>query len=132
MEKFYYMAYGANMNIDSMKIRCPRAEWLGGFYYPGLKLVFRGVADVVPSQNGRLPVILWRITEDCLESLDQFEGYPSLYNRMLIDGIWWCYSMNDKSRVADPSSHYFETIREGYISGGLDVQYLYDAALDAA
>ena len=77
----YYLSYGMNTNLESMKARCPDAEPMGGFYLPNYRLVFRGVADLIPDDNCAAPVVLWKITTKCLRSLDRVEGYPTLYNR---------------------------------------------------
>ena len=56
-----YMAYGMNTNRDAMANRCPKAKPLGGFYLPDTRLVFRGVADIVPDPDYICPVVLWRL-----------------------------------------------------------------------
>lgn len=50
-ERMLYMAYGMNTNRDAMEVRCPDAQALGGFYLPGYRLVFRGVADIIPDRD---------------------------------------------------------------------------------
>ena len=98
-----YMAYGMNTNRDAMKVRCPKAKPLGGFYLPDTRLVFRGVADIVPDMDTICPVVLWEITHDCLRALDKLEGYPHLYNRRKINTDWIVYEMNDKSQQVHPT-----------------------------
>ena len=116
-----YLAYGMNMNREAMRERCPRAKPLGGFFLPNHRLVFRGVADYVYDYDCILPVVLWEITHDCLKALDKLEGYPTLYNRVKInEHRWWIYDMNDKSRTATPSRHYYNMIEQGYKDFGLD------------
>ena len=65
-----YMAYGSNLNMANMSSRCPDAKLLGSMYIPKWKLVFRHVADIVPTYDKEdlLPVGLWEITEDLGES----------------------------------------------------------------
>ena len=79
----YYLSYGMNTNLESMKARCPDAEPMGGFYLPNYRLVFRGVADLVPEDDCIAPVVLWKITTQCLRSLDRVEGYPTLEERSI-------------------------------------------------
>jgi len=105
-----YMAYGMNTNRDAMSVRCPKAKPLGGFYLPDTRLVFRGVADIVPDTETICPVVLWEITLDCLRSLDQLEGYPHLYNRRKINTDWIVYEMNDKTRNRPPNGGYYKMI----------------------
>lgn len=126
-----YMAYGMNTNRDAMAARCPKATPLGGFYLPDTRLVFRGVADIMPDRNKVCPVVLWDITEDCLRALDRLEGYPTLYGRRKINCGWLVYEMNDKTRTSPPSSHYYEMIEQGYKDFGLDDWHLRSARVDA-
>jgi hypothetical protein len=46
-----YLAYGSNLNIKQMKIRCPYAKPSGTFYMPNYRLVFRRVADITKSEG---------------------------------------------------------------------------------
>jgi len=115
-----YMAYGMNTNRDAMAVRCPKAKPLGGFYLPDTRLVFRGVADIVPDTETICPVVLWDITLDCLRSLDNLEGYPHFYNRRKINSGWIVYEMNDKTRTSPPNGGYYKMIEDGYKDFGLD------------
>lgn len=131
-ERLLYMAYGMNTNRDAMSVRCPDAQPLGGFYLPEHRLVFRGVADIIPDRDSIVPVVLWSITPTCLRALDHLEGYPRLYNRVKINGGWWVYKMNYRERFSAPSSQYYRMIEEGYRDFGLDDWHLRYAASEAA
>ena len=126
-----YMAYGMNTNRRAMEARCPLAKPMGGFYLPDTRLVFRGLADIVPAWDSTCTVALWAITPSCLEALDILEGYPTLYNRRKINGGWLVYEMNNKNYVGPPSQHYFDMIEEGYRDFGLDDYCLRVAANEA-
>ena len=126
-----YMAYGMNTNRDAMAVRCPKAKPLGGFYLPDTRLVFRGVADIVPDREHICPVVLWEITPDCLRALDRLEGYPTLYGRRKMNGDWITYEMNDKSRTSPPNGGYYKMIDDGYNDFGLDDYWLRRALADA-
>ena len=125
-----YMSYGMNTNRDAMANRCPRAKPLGGFYLPNYRLVFRGVADIVPDDNAAVPVVLWDITEQCLQALDRLEGFPHLYTRKQINGGWITYMMNDKTIFGPLPSSYYRMIEEGYRDFGLDDWRLREAAYE--
>ena len=131
-DRMLYMAYGMNTNRDAMKVRCPAAEPLGGFYLPEHRVVFRGVADIIRDRDSVAPVVLWSITPACLRALDYLEGYPRLYTREQINGGWWIYKMNRKDRFAEPSAAYYRMIEEGYRDFGLDDWHLRAAAAEAA
>lgn len=96
-----YFAFGSNMNREQMSRRCPRAEFLGPVSLPGWKLVARGVADVDRVEGGTVHGALWRLTADCVENLDRYEGFPSFYGREVVrvsdhegGGYWaWVYVM---------------------------------------
>ena len=117
-----YLAYGSNLNMDQMAYRCPDAKPLGNAYIPGWKLVFRGVADIVPSKGSKLAVGLWDISERDQDSLDIYEGYPSLYRRIDVFGFM-TYQMN-RYKISEPSKHYYDIIKEGYLDFDLDVSFL--------
>ena len=125
-----YMAYGMNMNVEAMAERCPDATPLGGFYLPNYRLVFRGVADIVPDETSVCPVALWDITPKCLEALDRLEGYPTLYGRELLNGGWITYQMRDTTRTSPPSAFYYDMIEQGYKDFGLDDWHLRAAKFD--
>ena len=122
-----YMAYGMNMNVEAMAERCPDATPLGGFYLPNYRLVFRGVADIVPDGASVCPVALWKITPNCLNALDRLEGYPTLYGRERLNGGWITYQMRDTTRTSHPSAFYYNMIEQGYKDFGLDDWHLRSA-----
>lgn len=126
-----YFAYGSNLDVLQMQHRCPNATPLGQAYFPGWKLVFRGVADIVPaSMESLLPVGIWEITDRCLKSLDSYEGVKhGLYRRVYINGML-TYRMNSEG-ISPPADAYFATIHRGYKDFDLDDGHLIDARRDA-
>lgn len=42
MAKRYYIAYGSNLNVPQMRMRCPRATILGTANLTGWELLFKG------------------------------------------------------------------------------------------
>ena len=123
-----YFAYGSNLNVTQMAMRCPNAKQLGALYIPNWKLVFRGVADIEPSRNSDdlLPVGVWEITKECEDSLDVYEGVENgLYNKVSISGMM-TYRMTSNN-ISPPSKHYFNSIFQGYKDFELNSQHLYEA-----
>tara|TARA_B100001093_G_scaffold483741_1_gene516544 strand:+ start:624 stop:1115 length:492 start_codon:yes stop_codon:yes gene_type:complete len=115
-----YLAYGSNLNKNQMAFRCPKAKPLGAFMMPNWRLVFRGVADIMPEENAQVPIGLWEITDECEKALDRYEGVPRLYRKQYFTkktklGIvrYLTYIMNTDT-FALPSINYFESIQEGY------------------
>ena len=133
-----YGAYGANLNMANMEVRCPEAQPMISFMLEGYRLVFNSVADIVRDEGAKVPIGLWKITKECEKSLDRFEGYPYLYKKIKIDsdipgakGKVMLYVMRRKG-VALPAAHYFNTIAQGYDDFGLDTDYLNWAVHEAA
>lgn len=127
-----YMAYGSNLNKGQMAYRCPTARPVGSALIYGWELCFRGVADIVKSEdpNMMIPVGIWEIEPADEYELDIYEGYRAsgkgLYDKINVCGIM-TYQMTRRD-IAKPSMEYFNTILEGYHHFGLDTSYLYDAA----
>ena len=126
-----YGAYGANLNMANMEVRCPQAKPILGFNLVGYRLVFNGVADIVKDKDTKVPIGLWKITKECEKSLDRYEGYPHLYKkiRLKIDvpgfkGQKVMFYVMRRKGVALPPAAYFNTIAQGYDDFALDKDYL--------
>ena len=134
MKKIYF-AYGANTNKGAMRRRCPNAKPVGAGHIKGYKLKFNNVADIVPFpnrdslMNQDVPCVIWEITPDCEKALDRFEGFPSLYRKVDVEGYMgenyfyengsiptkingFVYKMN-YSGFHTPSPYYVRGIRDG-------------------
>tara|TARA_R100000655_G_scaffold77938_1_gene117307 strand:+ start:33480 stop:33935 length:456 start_codon:yes stop_codon:yes gene_type:complete len=129
-----YFAYGANLNINGMKRRCPKAKPMGKFSLPSHKLVFKGVADIEEQDGSEVHGVLWDITEDCEKALDRFEGYPYLYLKRTswrkINGYAepvMFYVMRNSKEYIMPSTPYLECIKEGYEDFDLNIECLKNA-----
>ena len=90
-----YFAYGSNLNMAQMAQRSPTATPLGSAYFPGWRLVFRGVADIeIGEPEDLLPVGIWEIGPEDEAALDRYEGVGSgLYRQVMINGMM-TYRMN--------------------------------------
>lgn len=132
-----YAAYGSNLNIDQMLARCPDATIAGVGYILNYRLVFRNVADIEPAPGFRVPVGLWHISEDDEQSLDAYEGAPTLYRQQAFLVLFeeaivfaMAYQMN-REGYSPPSDRYLQTIRKGYQDFGL-MRYYLDTAVSAS
>ena len=105
-----YFAYGSNLNVEQMSYRSPTATPLGSAYFPGWRLVFRGVADIEAGEpEDMLPVGIWEIGPEDEAALDRYEGVKhGLYRKVIINGML-TYQMN-QSGYAYPDIGYFNTI----------------------
>lgn len=138
-----YIAYGSNLNLEQMSQRCPTARAVGTSVLKDWRLLFRGqqtgaVATVERFRGGSVPVLVWQLQPQDEAALDRYEGWPRLYrketlrirlNGKTVDAM--IYIMNEGRPYGLPSPYYFNTIREGYISAGFDIDILRKAALDS-
>lgn len=83
--KRYYMAYGSNLSVEQMKVRCPDAKIVGMAVLKDWKLVFKMHADIEPCEGRTVPVLVWEISERDERNLDLYEGYPSYYIKKELD-----------------------------------------------
>ena len=134
----YYFAYGMNTNLDSMAHRCPTATVMGAARLEGYRFVFRQHADVELDYGSSVEGVLWEITDDDLESLDAFEGFPTYYIRSRAwvehEGKWyvaWVYQMADQSYDCKPNLSYVHMCMEGYQQNGVSTLQI-ESALDIA
>lgn len=134
MEERLYFAYGSNINLDQMAYRCPDAEVVGPVVLEDYELLFRGnakgngVATISIQKGQKVHGLLWKITPECEQSLDIYEGYPRLYEKMEVtvqtrDGqkvTAMAYEMTNLWREPSvPSIYYYNGILEGYRQNGL-------------
>ena len=136
----YYIAYGSNLNMDQMAMRCPDAVKVGTAILEGYKLTFRsnwryGVANVEPAKGRKVPVGIWAISARDEKNLDRYEGFPTLYDKqeivVRVNGVpvsAMVYVMTPGHEIAPPSLSYLQTIRRGYKDFGFDHRPLLRAA----
>ena len=129
-----YFAYGANLNLEGMRFRCPSAHPVSAFSLQDYQLAFSGVATIHPKPGATVPGAsvpgaLWEITPECEDNLDVFEGFPFLYSKVYLaqsNMEFMAYVMNDDPPAA-PNRSYFNTILEGYRDWDLPVSELHRA-----
>lgn len=150
----YYLAYGSNLNVDQMKCRCPDAKPAAVTKIPNYHLLFRrGFLTIEPQQGSSVPVVVWKISDQDEKSLDRYEGYPKFYRKeifpILLNGYKdmdayragkrsvqekvgkaMVYIMTDGFPAQQPSSSYLETVKQGYATFKMDVNYLMNALVD--
>ena len=145
MAKRYYIAYGSNLNVPQMRMRCPRATILGTATLKGWELLFKGsktgsYLTIERNEKGAIPVVIWEVTETDEKALDRYEGFPSFYYKKEIKvrykGIRtgrnrvvtaFAYIMHEERPIGIPSILYMQTCLEGYDTFGFDRNILLDA-----
>jgi gamma-glutamylcyclotransferase (GGCT)/AIG2-like uncharacterized protein YtfP len=116
-----YFAYGMNTNPTEMARRCPAAKSMGHARLINHSFRFAQHADVEPCADSFVEGVLWEITEDCLRSLDQLEGYPDYYNRVVSSVVHdsrtyhvLVYRMQPGQPDSLPTRGYYHLITQGY------------------
>lgn len=143
MDEQLYFAYGSNINLAQMAVRCPAATPVCPVVLDNYRLAFRGnmgfngVATIIPSQGEKVYGLLWKLTPACELSLDRYKGYPSLYYKEQItvrdkEGNRYsvmAYVMAQEFCLepAEPSHHYFAGIVQGCKQNHLPVRPLFEA-----
>ena len=132
MTKRYYIAYGSNLNVPQMRMRCPNAKILGTANLKGWELLFKGsktgsYLTIEKCDGGTVPVVIWEVTERDEMALDRYEGYPNFYYKKAIKvrykGIRtgrrrtvdaFAYIMHEERPIGVPTISYMRTCLEGY------------------
>ena len=147
MEENLYFAYGSNLDLEQMAQRCPDAEIVGPVRLENYELRFRGsgFATVAPKKGSTVHGLVWKITPNCEQSLDRYEGYPRHYMKETVtvkDAAGaeipvMVYIMAEPycRQPALPSPYYYRVIQRGFEANGLPVESLqaaWDRTVDEA
>ena len=137
-EKLYF-AYGSNINLDQMLVRCPDAKVVDTVTLPDYELLFRGydgsgLATIKPKKGSVVHGLLWKLTPRCERSLDHYEGFPFLYDKQdvtvhdskgrSISVMAYIMLPDREHQPARPSEHYYQGILDGYRQTGLPEEAL--------
>lgn len=145
MKKRYYLAYGSNLNLAQMTVRCPDAEPIGTARLEGWQLAFKGsktgsYLTVEKRLGSFVPVAVWATTAADEAALDRYEGCPAFYYKTsltlpvkdLRSGKvkslpCYIYIMHEDRPMGLPTEFYLQTCLEGYRAFGFDTDILMDA-----
>jgi len=118
----------------SMAQRCPAAVPLGHAIIKNYRFRFAVHADIVPQANAYVDGVLWEVTDKCIESLDQTEGYPFYYDKKIVtakhnnaDVDTLVYVMVDREQDIEPGKSYYQMCMEGYLENGIPTSQLSEA-----
>lgn len=139
--KELYFAYGSNLNVGQMAVRCPMAQLVCRAVLEGYELAFRcGVLTILPKAGGRIDGILWKVNDRDERALDRYEGYPHLYTKESLTvqtdtgaqtAVAYVMTAPYCERVQPPSSTYLRTVLTGYRLAGFDPDAVLQAAAQA-
>ena len=145
MEKRYYLAYGSNLNVRQMRMRCPTARMIGTATLENYRLMFKGsktgsYLTIEPEEGCTVPVGVWEVSERDELALDRYEGYPTFYYKkeleLPITGIRtgivrqrkaFVYIMHEDRLLGVPSNFYMRVCMEGYYDFGFNCETLWEA-----
>ena len=134
-DKHYYFAYGSNMDADQMALRCPGSQLVGSARLQGYSFLIneRGVASVIPAQDGVVHGLLWHITPYDENALDRYEGVAKGYylkevfpvhpddTSVVVQAIVYVASNN---RPGSPRPGYLEKIVQAGCEHGFPCEYI--------
>ena len=127
-----YFAYGSNLDLAQMKIRCPSSELISKGSLSGYRLTFNryssgwggGVADVIQGKGSEVWGLVFKLSNSDLKRLDSYEGcyndQTSLYERWKaiintpkgqISDVW-VYTVVEKQKFVQPTLEYLQIIKD--------------------
>ncbi len=126
-----YFAYASNLSKEYMLSRCPNSTPIKKVVLKGYKLVFNELADIIVEEDKSVWGAIYVISKQELEELDRLEGYPLLYDRLVVevedelgskyDAV--TYIMEEKA-IQPPPEHYYQLLVSGYEDWGLAMDEL--------
>ena len=136
--KRFYIAYGSNLNVRQMRMRCPDAVIIGTAFIPDYRLLFKGSKSgnyltIEPHSGSQVPVAVWSVSERDELALDRYEGYPHFYYKTELELSLaetgkkltaFVYIMHEERKLGIPTSAYVRTCVDGYRRFGFDLKYL--------
>jgi gamma-glutamylcyclotransferase (GGCT)/AIG2-like uncharacterized protein YtfP len=133
--KIKYFAYGSNLDLAQMKIRCPSSELISKGSLSGYRLTFNryssgwggGVADVIQGKGSEVWGLVFELSNSDLKRLDSYEGcyndQTSLYERWKavintpkgqISDVW-VYTVFEKQKFVQPTLEYLQIIKDAAV-----------------
>ena len=145
MPKRYYLAYGSNLNVRQMLLRCPSAKAVGTAVIEDYRLLFKGsktgsYLTIEPAEGYSVPVAVWSVSEEDELALDRYEGYPNFYYKKELPVTFiglktgairtrkaFVYIMHEERPIGIPTRYYLATCAEGYDNFGFGFSPLAEA-----
>lgn len=145
-----YIAYGSNLNLAQMAVRCPDARAIGTAQLEGWRLMFKGsktgsFLTIEKDEGSQVPVAIWSVSEKDEKKLDRYEGYPGFYFKQNLEvevkdietgeirkEEAFVYIMREERAYGIPSEYYMRVCQEGYEDFGFDEKYIKEACVKSA
>lgn len=133
-----YFAYGSNMDLDQMKMRCPGSEVIGIGELSHYAMAFTrwsrswksGTADILPERGKSVYGVLFDLTFEGLKKLDKFADYPNSYLRQDVNVLFEGEVLPAMTYVArrqgvfQPSKSYVGKMVHGAEQSQVPVEYI--------
>lgn len=100
MNELLYWAFGSNTSQDRIELRLGPVEKVGIYVLENYHIVFNAgfnnsCANIAPFEGRRVEGVLYRLNERQIYILDNYEGYPRIYEKFykiydnsIIFGYW--------------------------------------------
>ena len=144
MSRRLYIAYGSNLSVEQMAVRCPDAKVVGKAVLKDWRLCFKVHADIEPCEGRTVPVLVWEVSPSDEKALDRYEGYPQYYIKQDIgitmtdldgneprEAEAFVYTMTAGHSLRMPWQGYYGVLEEGYERFGFDRDVLMQALKEA-
>ena len=130
-----YFAYGSNLELAGMRRRCPGAYPLVRADLVDWTLVFEtgsgaeAYANIRPQAGSVVPGALFEINARCLDKLDRYEEYPTVYDRSTIgvatlrgerEALVYIMVSVPQTRFTRPLQQHLDAVAAGYADWGID------------
>jgi len=130
-----YFAYGSNMNLEQMALRCPGACMVGLVRKPGWRYLInqRGYVTALDDPDAETSGCLWTLTEEHWAALDRYEGVAGGFYRRVDCEVFLLDSNEPVQSIAyraanempgTPTAIYAGVVIEGARQIGLPEDYL--------
>ena len=137
MTKRLYIAYGSNLNLRQMAMRCPTAQLVGTGEVRDYELQFKGApygafATICAKEGAAVPGAVWSLQNRDEKVLDIYEGVKAgHYFKKEIPvqlgdqtKLALVYIMNPEAQFGIPTQRYYNAVLEGYENCKLDPHIL--------
>ena len=137
MTKRLYIAYGSNLNLRQMAMRCPTAQLVGTGEVRDYELQFKGApygafATICAKEGAAVPVAVGSLQNRDEKVLDIYEGVKAgHYFKKEIPvqlgdqtKLALVYIMNPEAQFGIPTQRYYNAVLEGYENCKLDPHIL--------